>query len=161
MKTILGISAAALATALCAPAAAADRAAADPASPEGQSDIVVTGQKLEEVPQAGKSDVPLIETPQAISIVSADDIADRGVTRLAEALRSVAGVSRSSTYGFYDAWQIRGFDAAYGSIYLDGLLSTSVAGANNELAGLEQVEVVKGPASMLFGSAPLGASSTW
>ena len=156
MKTILGISTAALAMAIGAPAAAADRAAADPASPEQQSDIVVTGQKLEEVPQAGKSDVPLIETPQAISIVSADDIADRGVTRLAEALRSVAGVSRSSTYGFYDAWQIRGFDAAYGSIYLDGLLSTSVAGANNELAGLQQVEVVKGPASMLFGSAPLG-----
>jgi iron complex outermembrane receptor protein len=153
MKTVLGISTAALAMAICAPAAAEDPTPADSGQ---QSDIVVTGEKLKEAPQAGKSDVPLIETPQAISIVSAADLQDRGVTRLAEALRSVAGVSRSSTYGFYDSYQIRGFDAAYGSVYLDGLLQTNVAGSNNELAGLEQVEVVKGPASMLFGSAPLG-----
>ena len=59
MRTILGIDTVVLAIAIGAPAAAADRAAADPAFPDQQSDIVVTGQKLEEVPQAGKSDVPL------------------------------------------------------------------------------------------------------
>jgi iron complex outermembrane receptor protein len=105
---------------------------------------------------ASKSDIRLEETPQAISVISADWIKQQGITRLADALRTVAGVSRSSTYGYYDAYQIRGYDAAYGSVYLDGLLSANVAGTNNELAGLEQLEVVKGPASMLFGSAPLG-----
>jgi len=118
--------------------------------------VIITGQQLNDV-GALKSDVPLLEIPQAISVVTAETIRDRGITRLAEALRTVAGVSRSSTYGFYDAYQIRGFDAAYSnSVYLDGLLSANVAGANNELAGLERVEVVKGPASMLFGAAPLG-----
>lgn len=119
------------------------------------NDIVVIGHGLKEV-DSGKANVPLLETPQPISVVTADDIADRGVTRLAEALRGVAGVSRSSTYGFFDAYQIRGYDAAYGSVYLDGVLSDAGTGTNYELAGLEQVEVVKGPASALFGAAPLG-----
>lgn len=125
------------------------------ASGDTLDEVLVTGQYVREVVSA-KSDVPLLETPQAISVVSSQSLQSLGVTRLADALRSVAGVSRSSTYGYYDAYQIRGFDAAYGSVYLDGLLSANVAGANNELAGLEQIEVIKGPASMLFGSAPLG-----
>ncbi len=135
------------------PAAAVE---ADEQAPRDGREIVVTAERYETVPEAGKADIPLIETPQAISVITAEDLEKRGVTRLAEALRGVAGVSRSSTYGFYDAYQIRGFDAAYGSVYLDGLISLNSAGTNNELAGLEQVEVVKGPASMLFGSAPLG-----
>lgn len=143
--------------ALAAAAAAAVPAdvAAD-ASDNRPTDVVVTGERLDEAPQAGKTDVPLIETPQAISIISTESLRVRGVTRLAEALRQSAGVTRSSTYGFYDAYTIRGFDAAYGSVYLDGLLSPNVAGTNNEVYGLEQVEVVKGPASMLFGAGPLG-----
>jgi iron complex outermembrane receptor protein len=126
-----------------------------PVSGETLDEVLVTGQYTREVVGA-KSDVPLLETPQAISVITSESLQNLGITRLADALRSVAGVSRSSTYGYYDAYQIRGFDAAYGSVYLDGLLSANVAGANNELAGLEQLEVIKGPASMLFGSAPLG-----
>jgi iron complex outermembrane recepter protein len=117
-------------------------------------DVTVVGQRDAVV--AGKADIPLLETPQAISVVSADDIQARGVTRLAEALTTVAGVSRSSTYGFYDAYTIRGFDAAYGSVYLDGLVNEAGVGFNQELSALEQIEVLKGPASMLFGQAPLG-----
>ncbi|TDU25617.1 iron complex outermembrane receptor protein [Panacagrimonas perspica] len=131
----------------------------DGSDPEPET-IVVTGEKNGPSPTvvagAAKSDIPLIETPQAISVITADTIEARGITRLGDALRSVAGVSQGSTYGFFDSYQIRGFDAAYGSVYLDGLLTSNVAGTNNELAGLEQVEVVKGPASMLFGAAPLG-----
>lgn len=128
----------------------------DGSASTGRSDIVVTGTHLRESVEAGKSDVPLIETPQAISVVSASDIEARGVTRLSEALRTVAGVSRSTTYGFYDAYTIRGFDAAYGSVYLDGLVNEAGVGFNQELSAVEQIEVLKGPASMLFGQAPLG-----
>lgn len=107
-------------------------------------------------PTATKSGVAVLETPQAVSVITAETLREQGITRLADALRNVAGVSRSSTYGYFDAYQIRGYDAAYGSVYLDGLTSQNVAGAVNEMAGLEQIEVVKGPASALFGSAPLG-----
>jgi iron complex outermembrane receptor protein len=121
-----------------------------------REDIIVTGTALREDVVAGKSDIPLLETPQAVSVVSAADIEARGVTRLSEALRTVAGVSRSTTYGFYDAYTIRGFDAAYGSVYLDGLINEAGVGLNQELSALQQIEVLKGPASMLFGQAPLG-----
>jgi iron complex outermembrane receptor protein len=136
----------------------ATSAGAEPASfpdAEATDTVTVTGQRAREA-EATKDNVPLLENPQALSVVPAAVIEEQGLTRLADALRGVAGISRSSSYGFYDAYQIRGYDAAYGSVYLDGLISTNVAGASNELAGLEQVEVLKGPASMLFGSAPLG-----
>lgn len=135
---------------LAATGAAAQESRAD------NDDIIVTGAQLRDSVVAGKADIPLIETPQAISVVTADDITRRGVTRLSEALRTVAGVSRSTTYGFYDAYTIRGFDAAYGSVYLDGLINEAGVGFNQELSAIEQIEVLKGPASMLFGQAPLG-----
>ena len=153
MRFLLSCSAFCLTAALGSPAFAtgeeADAAAA------GASDIVVTAQAFAEG-EISKSDTPLIRTPQAISVVTADQIRDRGITDLNDALRSVAGVSRSSTYGYYDAYTIRGYDTAYDSLYLDGLITSSVAGTNYELAGLERVEVLKGPASSLYGSAPIG-----
>jgi len=105
---------------------------------------------------SSKTDIALIETPLAISVVTAKTIEERGITRLADALTSVAGVSRSSTYGYYDAYTIRGYDAAYSSLFLDGLTTASTNGTNNELVGLERVEVVKGAASALYGATPLG-----
>jgi iron complex outermembrane receptor protein len=141
-------------TAFLSMAAFAAAAAQAQEAPDVET-VLASGLKQRQA-QAAKSAVPLIETPQAISVVDGAQIKALGLTQLADALRGVAGVTRSSTYGFYDSYQIRGFDAAYGSIYVDGILSASVAGTNNELAGLEQVEVLKGPSSMLYGAAPLG-----
>lgn len=124
-------------------------------SDTSESFIVVTAQQ--EIPvNSGKSDIPLLETPQIISVISADLIKEQGVTRLADALRNSAGVSQGSIYGFFDGFTIRGFDASVGSLYQDGLISENGAGTNYELAALEQVEVVKGPASALFGAGSLG-----
>lgn len=61
-------------------------------------------------------------------------IRDRGITDFNDARRSVAGVSRSSTYGYYDAYTIRGYDTAYDNLYLDGLITNRVAGTNYELS---------------------------
>jgi iron complex outermembrane receptor protein len=124
-------------------------------SASANDDIVVTGQ-FEEA-QSAKSDVPLIEVPQAISVITAETIKERGITRLADTLLTVAGASRSSTYGFYDAYTLRGFDASYGSVYLDRLINEAGGGGSvYELAGLESVEVVKGPAAVLYGGGSLG-----
>lgn len=154
VKSLLLASTASLCVASFSGVAWADdlTAANDTSEVEG---VVVTGMVVGE-PVVTKSDVPLLETPQAISVITADTLKEQGITRLADALRGVAGVTRSSTYGYFDSYQIRGYDAAYGSMFLDGLTSGNVAGAVNELAGLEQVEVVKGPASALFGASPLG-----
>ena len=144
------------ACAMCTSCAWAGSAAAQDAVPQERDDIVITGRELRESAAIGKSDVPVLETPQAISVVPREMIEARGVTRLADALRTVAGISSASTYGFYDGYTIRGYDASYSSVYLDGLISETGVGANQELFGLERIEVLKGPASMLFGQAPLG-----
>lgn len=142
---------------LCAPAAIAQSEAGT--APTGKikqlKEVVVESHLLREG-EISKSDVPLVETPQAISIVTADFIDDRGLDDLNDALRIVAGVGRSSTYGYYDAYTIRGYDTVYDSLYMDGLVSKSVLGTNNELQGLERIEVLKGPASSLYGAAPIG-----
>jgi iron complex outermembrane receptor protein len=136
-------------------AVAAEVVVDDPSKPTEIDGVTVTGTKIGHAVGL-KSDTPILETPRAVSVITAQTLQEQGITRLADALRNVAGVSRSSTYGYFDSYQIRGYDAAYGSIFLDGLTSGNVAGAVNELAGLEQVEVIKGPASALFGASPLG-----
>lgn len=130
-------------------------AAEDQPAPTDVDGLTITAVRTAE-PESTKTGVATLETPQAVSVITADTMRDQGITRLADALRNVAGVTRSSTYGYFDSYQIRGYDAAYGSFYLDGLTSANVAGTVNELGGLEQVEVVKGPASALYGASPLG-----
>lgn len=102
-----------------------------------------------------KGQTPLLQTPQNIQILSSDLLAVQDVTRLDEALRNVAGVSGGGYYSSYDYFRIRGFDAS-GYIYLDGMRLDSYVDTNAELSGLEEIQVVKGPASALYGQGALG-----
>lgn len=143
----------ALAACLCAPAYAAD------ASDDQRSDIVVTGQRV--LSQAGtKSDVRVAETPQSISVITSGDVADLGLANLNQALRYVAGVTpeqRGAAAEVYDQFKLRGFDAP---VYLDGLkLFTSATGYASpqvDLSRLDRIEVIKGPASVLYGQSSPG-----
>ena len=105
---------------------------------------------------ATKTDTPLLQTPQSIQVVTQELIRDQAAITLADVLRNVAGVMPGGYYGNYDYFRIRGFDAA-GFTYLDGLsVSKNSIMLNRELFGLEQVEVVKGPASTLYGAGSAG-----
>jgi len=101
-----------------------------------------------------KTDIPLLETPQAVSVVPRALIDDQGSRKLEGALKNVSGVSYGGYYGEWDYFRIRGFDAS-ANIYLDGLLS-GLYSPNEELWGLERVEVVKGPSSSLYGAGSPG-----
>lgn len=139
--------------------AAANEAAENSAAEEAEArrgTIIVTGHLAKDTAMAAKADIPILENSQAISIISKETLDLQGVRRLGDALFNVAGVSRNNTYGFFDGFNIRGFSASAGATYLDGLLDDpGVNYATTELAGLERVEVVKGPASGLFGQGPL------
>lgn len=100
-----------------------------------------------------KTDTPLIETPQAVSVVTEEIIKDQGTPKLEEVLRNVAGVSPGGYYSDWDYYRIRGFDSSFNTFF-DGLRGDY--GMNAEVFGLERVEVIKGPASTLYGQAPLG-----
>src|SRR5262245_48247836 len=92
-----------------------------------------------------KTDTPLRETPQSISVVGQEQIRDQGVQNLQEAIRYVPGVVADS-YGFdsrYDGSLIRGIGAA---VFVDGLRTTYGYGyttAKVEPYSLERVEVLR------------------
>lgn len=107
-----------------------------------------------------KTDTPLLETPQSVSVVTKDQIVDQQAQSVVEALRYVPGVSLDafSANTFFDSVKIRGFDAPR---YLDGLRlpvdpGTQFAYPKIETYGLERLEVLKGPSSGLYGQTDPG-----
>lgn len=109
---------------------------------------------------ATKTDTPLLETPQMVNVVPADQIQAQGAQSINESLRYTPGVfAEPLGAAAYTSTFIRsrGF---YADLYLDGLrLPTNAAGAafpEVEPFNLERVEVLKGPSSSLYGSSGPG-----
>lgn len=99
---------------------------------------------------ATRTETPLIETPQSVSVVTHRVIEDRSPQSLDEAINAVAGVKQGNTLGgTQDAIIKRGFGTNRdNSIMRDGMQSVT---ARNFTPTTERVEVLKGPASMLYG----------
>ncbi|WP_157944638.1 TonB-dependent siderophore receptor [Mangrovicella endophytica] len=118
----------------------------------------VEGYTAETTTTGSKTATPLIEIPQSISVVTTDQLEDRGVQNLGEALNYTAGVI-SQPFGNdvrYFAPIIRGFDAT-NSVYLNNFRFIRDFGALAfEPFGQERIEVIKGPASVLYGQGEPG-----
>ncbi len=95
-----------------------------------------------------KSDTPLIETPMSVQVIPKAVIDDQQATSLKDVVRNSSGVTPNS-YSYYDFIQIRGFTNGYAANYRNGLQLQAITGL--EMALLDRVEIVKGPASMLYG----------
>jgi iron complex outermembrane receptor protein len=103
-----------------------------------------------------KTDTPLRETPQSISVIPREQMAAQGVSTLNDALRYTAGVIGeqwgTDTRGF--GIQLRGFQTFGDIIYKDGLQLKSPYFATFlalDPYGAERIEVLRGPASVLYG----------
>lgn len=115
----------------------------------------VTGFVANRSAAGSKTDTPLVETPQAVSVITRDQIDAQNAQSLNQVMRYVAGVTpetRGSVATRYDQLTLRGFTP--GS-YLDGLrlVSGSYAGFQLDTSAVERVEVLRGPASVLYGQA--------
>lgn len=98
---------------------------------------------------ANKSDTPTKETPFSVQVVTRELIADRGVTTFGEAVRTVPGLTPQVGFmGMNDRFRLRGF--ATPSNLKNGI-RRSVFIPIDELANVEQIEVLKGPSSALYG----------
>nr|WP_246427203.1 TonB-dependent siderophore receptor [Sphingopyxis panaciterrulae] len=139
----IGVSLLALACAAPAHAQTADA--------ENHSDIVVTATAT----TATKTDTPILRIPQAIEVVSSEDIQDRGAQNIREALNYTAGVYNGGDDSRGDFNYIRGFESV---LYVDGLKRNYgfVYMPRPEIATLERVEVLVGPASVLYGAGSSG-----
>ncbi|BGE84580.1 MULTISPECIES: TonB-dependent siderophore receptor [Methylosinus] len=98
---------------------------------------------------ATKTDVPLKQTPASVQVVPKQLIRDQAVTNLSGALENVSGVrSNNDAIGGY-LFKIRGFDSY--DVYRNLLNSGSAYFSGSDMANVERIEVLKGPASVLFG----------
>jgi iron complex outermembrane recepter protein len=120
----------------------------------------VSGYVARRASTASKDDTPLMETPQSVSVITRDQMDEQSAQNVTDALRYVAGVN-TATYGDdprYDWITMRGFNQSVFGLYRDGLrTSASKIGMRIDSYGLERIEVLKGPASVLYGqNAPGG-----
>ncbi|MEM6502415.1 MAG: TonB-dependent siderophore receptor [Cyanobacteria bacterium P01_C01_bin.89] len=100
-----------------------------------------------------RTDTPLRDVPQSIQVIPREILDDQGVIRLNEAVRNASGVVVNSNDPRGQRFGIRGFGSS--SVLRDGVRLANGGVGNigfQELANIERIEVLKGPASILFGS---------
>ena len=120
-------------------------------------EVLITGDVIEGMhdPALRQLTQPLIETPQSVSVVSGEELADRAIDDLNDALRNVPGISLGA--GEF-SWQgnapiIRGF-AARGDMFLDGM--RDFGNYFRDAFNTQQLEVLQGPSSIFFGRGSTG-----
>ena len=124
--------------------------------------VVVTGEEDEgynpsTASTATRTDTPLRDIPQSIQVVPQQVIEDQGITRIGDALRNVSGVTRQrDRTNASDRFTIRGFDQS--RILRNGFRTGSTLGGTLAAASntVERIEVLKGPASVLYGQVEPG-----
>ncbi len=155
-----------LATGIGASAQAQAQAQADDAGNEiVLSELSVTGAGVERAggPVAGyratrsgtatRTDTALRDTPQSVQVVPRDVLVDQQDVRLTDALQNVSNVQPAGTLqGRTESYVIRGFNTQ--TYAIDGILLNQASNfytVQRDLADVERIEVLKGPASVLFG----------
>ncbi|MBW4641055.1 MAG: TonB-dependent siderophore receptor [Gloeocapsa sp. UFS-A4-WI-NPMV-4B04] len=108
-----------------------------------------TGYSVPNATTGTRTDTPLRDIPQSIQVVPQQVLEDQQVIRLNEALRNVSGVSADDSFaGTLDRINIRGFTQ---DVFLRDNFRQSQFSLR-ETANLERIEVLKGPASVLYGN---------
>ena len=108
------------------------------------------GYSVPDTSTATRTDTPLRDIPASIQVVPEQVLEDQQVIRLEEALRNVSGVTFSGDVGGRGReFNIRGFEDA--PVLRDGFRRYGSFQSFPEVANLERVEVLKGPASILYG----------
>ncbi|WP_449233441.1 TonB-dependent siderophore receptor [Azospirillum doebereinerae] len=107
-----------------------------------------------------KTDTPLEEIPQSVSVIGREEIDDRGAQKVDEALRYTPGIFSQPFGPDSDTnWIfIRGFQATQSGIYQDGLqlYSYGFGGQFADSYNLERIEVLRGASSVLYGGSNPG-----
>ena len=103
-----------------------------------------------------KTATALKDVPQSIAYVTKELILDQGAITVNDVVRNMSGVN---PYSFYNDFSIRGFRATgnrnSGNL-VNGMRTQTSLWRQSSLANIERVEVIKGPASALFGNAAPG-----
>ncbi|MBK3443747.1 TonB-dependent siderophore receptor [Pseudomonas lactis] len=107
---------------------------------------------------ATRTDTSIHETPQSISVVSKDVVEDLGATRLQDALDYAGGVGRANNFGGQGltTFTVRGFTT--GEFYRNGFPINRGYPNMPDANTIERLEVLRGPATMLYGRGDPGGT---
>ena len=113
----------------------------------------LTGYRAAQSSVGTKTDATLRDIPQSIQVVPRQVLEDQQASSMADALSNVSSIQRGNTHGgSVESFIVRGFQ---GTTYaVDGILTNSLAVRPEiltDLVNVERVEVLKGPASVLYG----------
>lgn len=124
-----------------------------------RADGPVQGYVAKQSSTASKTGASILETPQSVTVIGKDEIRDRGVQTVTQAVGYTPGMFASTVAASsrFDYFTIRGFDATNTGTILDGLRSTTNQSyVRYPPYGMERIEVLRGPASVLYGGNSLG-----
>lgn len=152
LKRSFAVGAALLLTA--APVWAQDRAGSTPGEDDDAvlDTVIVTGvqtpyMRLSET--ATKTDLDLMDTPLSVTMLNRAFLEDLHSETLADAYPYTLGLSQSGTNA--NSFSLRGLSASLQNVQIDGLPGLASRFGSPTTANIERVEVVKGPASVLYG----------
>lgn len=129
---------------------------------EGKADENIAGYVAKRSNTSTKTDTPILETPQSVSVVTRHEMDMRSVQNFTEALRYVPGVTVDQ-FGFdgrgFEYLLLRGFNGLNTANFRDGLSNSAFGFFSQfitETYGLERVDVLRGPSSVMFGRGDAG-----
>jgi iron complex outermembrane receptor protein len=127
------------------------------ASPE-RADGPVQGYRATRSASATKTDTPLSDIPQAISVIPSAVLDDLGSHNVERALDFAGGVSRQNNFGGLTLYEysVRGFTTS--EFYKDGFSANRGYPSTPDAANIERIEVLKGPAASLYGRGDPGGT---
>jgi len=112
----------------------------------------------EVIVSATRFDIPLDQSPASVSVITSEDLAQKQIERVADALREVPGLSvvQTGTPGQLTSVFTRGLPSEDTQILLDGIpINQGLSGAFNfadlTTDNIDRIEVVRGPQSTLYG----------
>lgn len=122
------------------------------------ADGPVQGYRANRSASATRTDTDIRDIPQAISVIPAQVLDDLDATRLDRALDFAGGVSRQNNFGglTFLSYSIRGFTT--GELYKNGFAINRGSYSPPDAAGIERIEVLKGPAASLYGRGDPGGT---
>lgn len=108
---------------------------------------------IQQTRTATKTDTPLRNVPQSISVVTDEQIRDQSMQGMADVVRYVPGVQMAQGEGHRDAPILRG-NASTADFFVDGMRDD--VQYLRDLYNVERVEVLMGPSGMIFGRGSSG-----
>ncbi|AFZ30440.1 TonB-dependent siderophore receptor [Gloeocapsa sp. PCC 7428] len=127
-----------------------------PTTDDETIEIIVTGEQagyaVTESAAVTRTDTPLRDIPRSVQIIPEQVLEDQAVFRVTDAIRNVSGVVQDGGFGgTIDQLNIRGFST---EVFQDGQRTNNFGFFDT--ANVERVEVLKGPAAILFGNVEPG-----